>query len=350
VDAYNHGRYDNWLPAKRVRHKNLAELPLTLGHYTREDIPFYYALADAFTVCDQNFCSAMTCTRPNRLFFWTGTIREKQDQQSKAHIRNEDEGYGTEHWKTFPERLEDHGISWKFYQNDIACGGGFTGDERAWLANFGCNPLEWFAAYNVKFSSRYTRSLEKQLSRLPRQISALEQKMAGLQPPDSTRSKISAALAKKRRVLRTAQEEAAACSRENFDKLTDREKSLFRRAFSTNEADPDFHSLVKLAYRDNGAARELLVPRGDVLYQFRHDVEQGTLPTVSWLAGSQNLSDHPSAPWYGSLYVSEILDILTRDPEVWKKTIFLVTFDENDGYFDHVPPFVAPDPRDARTG
>jgi phospholipase C len=64
------------LHAKKVA--KYANAPGTFGHYTREDIPFYYALADALTVCDQNFCSVTTSTNPNRLFFWTGTIREQQ--------------------------------------------------------------------------------------------------------------------------------------------------------------------------------------------------------------------------------------------------------------------------------
>ena len=29
------------------------------------------------------------------------------------------------------------------------------------------------------------------------------------------------------------------------------------------------------------------------------------------------------------------MDALTANPEVWAKTIFLLNFDENDGYFDH---------------
>jgi phospholipase C len=82
-------------------------MPLTLGYYDREDIPFYYALADAFTVCDQNFCSSLTGTTPNRLYLWTGTIREKQDFDSKANVKNEDVDYGKwAKWKTFPERLD----------------------------------------------------------------------------------------------------------------------------------------------------------------------------------------------------------------------------------------------------
>lgn len=53
---------------------------------------------------------------------------------------------------------------------------------------------------------------------------------------------------------------------------------------------------------------------------------------------------------YGTWYVSEALDILTKNPEVWKKTIFVLTYDENDGYFDHQPPFVVPNPDDPTSG
>jgi len=74
------------------------------------------------------------------------------------------------------------------------------------------------------------------------------------------------------------------------------------------------------------------------------------LPTVSWLSAPQNFSDHPSSAWYGAWYVSEVLDILTQNPEVWKKTIFILTYDENDGYFDHVPPFTAPHSHKPGTG
>ena len=92
------------------------------------------------------------------------------------------------------------------------------------------------------------------------------------------------------------------------------------------------------------------VPKGDIFHQFRQDVKKGTLPTVSWLIAPQHFSDHPASPWYGAWYLSETMDILTQNPEVWKKTIFILAYDENDGYFDHVPPFVAPNPEKAETG
>ncbi|HEX5553664.1 MAG TPA: alkaline phosphatase family protein, partial [Chitinophagaceae bacterium] len=167
---------------------------------------------------------------------------------------------------------------------------------------------------------------------------------------DTSRRKIQAAIGKKQEVLDRAGKEIVAWSRENFDKLSPKARDLYRRAFTINDQDPDFHDLATLSYKDGGVDRELPVPKGDVLRQFREDVSTGNLPTVSWLCSAQNFSDHPSAPWYGSLYVSEVMDILTKDPEVWRKTIFIVTFDENDGYFDHVPPFVAPDPLHPETG
>lgn len=50
----------------------------------------------------------------------------------------------------------------------------------------------------------------------------------------------------------------------------------------------------------------------------------------------------PSSPVQGSWFIQEILDALTAVPEVWSKTVFLINFDENDGYFDHVPSPSAP--------
>jgi phospholipase C len=135
-----------------------------------------------------------------------------------------------------------------------------------------------------------------------------------------------------------------------FAKLTPEEQELHLRAFTTNVGDPDFHTMAELAYTDGATQRDMAVPKGDPLHQFREDVLHGKLPTVSWLSAPERFSDHPQSPWYGAWYVSEVMDILTKDPEVWKKTIFILTYDENDGYFDHIPPYVAPDPRDATTG
>ncbi|RYG21882.1 DUF756 domain-containing protein, partial [bacterium] len=113
---------------------------------------------------------------------------------------------------------------------------------------------------------------------------------------------------------------------------------------------PDYRSLTTLKYDDDGTEREVQVPKGDTLHQFRKDVGSGQLPAVSWIVAPCNFSDHPGAAWYGAWYVSEVMNILTEVPEVWKKTIFVLCYDENDGYFDHVPPFTAPHPLRPETG
>jgi phospholipase C len=347
VDANNFGKYDKWLTAKKSGNKNYSDMPLTLGYYTREDLPFNYGMADAFTVCDQNFCSAMTSTTPNRSFFWTGKITHDEDGIAKANIRNSDYSFGKLPWVTFPELLEENNIAWKFYQNDLDCGGGMVGDERAWLSNFGCNLLEFFKAYNVKFSDRYVKNLQKQTETLPDQINKLQEKT----PTDeATAIKVRESIKKKQEVLDNARSELSKWNKESYDKLTDQQKNLYRSAFTINSNDANFRSLAELTYEDKGEKRKLTVPKGDLLHQFRQDVNTGKLPTVSWLASPENFSDHPTAPWYGAWYVSEVLDILTKNPEVWKKTIFIVTYDENDGYFDHIPPFSIPDSKIPGTG
>jgi len=347
VDAYNSGKYDQWLTAKRSGNKKYADMPLTMGYYNRKDLPFNYSMADAFTICDQNFSSAMTSTTPNRSFFMTGKIMGMEDGLPKANIRNNDFSYGKMPWKTFPELLEENNIPWKFYQNELDCGGGFTGDERAWLSNFGCNLLEFFAVYNVKFSPRYIRSLQKLADELPGEINKLQE----LSPSsDEAAKKTRAEIVKKQDVLDNAVVELKKWNKETFEKLSAKEKKLYQNAFVINDGDPSYRSVSRLRYTEANTERELTVPAGDILYQFRKDVTEGNLPAVSWFAGPQNFSDHPSAPWYGAWYVSEVLDILTKNPEVWKKTIVIFTYDENDGYFDHIPPFSIPDNNKPGTG
>ena len=349
IDAFNDGKYDQWLKAKKSNNKLYSEMPLTLGYYNREDIPFNYDMADAFTVCDQHFSSALTSTWPNRLYMWAGTIRNEKNGNSRAYVRN-DIPYEEANIKTFPERLEEHGISWRVYQNDLATGGGFSGEERAWLANFICNILEYLPQYNVKASVRYVKGLQNLAETLPKEIADLQSQVNSPGIADKVAEKVGKEIIKKKEILNDTEQGLLKWGKESFNKLSQHQKNLYNRAFTTNVGDSDFHKLETLRYVENGEQRELLIPKGDALYQFRKDVDAGTLPTVSWLVPSQNLSDHPSAPWYGSWYTSEILDILTKNPEIWKKTIFILTYDENDGYFDHVPPFVAPDPKNPQRG
>ncbi|HEY3403680.1 MAG TPA: phospholipase C, phosphocholine-specific [Ohtaekwangia sp.] len=348
TDARNGGRYDKWLEAKKSGHPEYNHMPLTMGYYNRQDVPFYYSLADAFTVCDQNFCSSLTGTTPNRLYLWTGKTRD--DDQTVARIRNEETDYDSEaRWKTFPERLEENNISWKIYQNEISVGVGFEGEEDAWLSNFGDNPIEFFEQYHVRFHPAFMKYLPQKIEWLRKEINAGEEKAKTL-PEGEELTRLKRLLERGRKELEASLIHIEKYTPENYEKLSTFEKSLHKKAFDTNTGDADYHEVTSLKYSDNGTEREMKIPKGDVLYQFREDVKNGKLPAVSWLVAPENFSDHPGAPWYGAWYLSETMDILTQNPEVWKKTIFILCYDENDGYFDHVPPFVPPVQGDVKSG
>jgi phospholipase C len=67
------------------------------------------------------------------------------------------------------------------------------------------------------------------------------------------------------------------------------------------------------------------------------DVQNGRLPSVSWVVAPEAYTEHPAWPaGYGAWYTAELLNALTSVPEVWSKTALIITFDENDGFFDHV--------------
>jgi phospholipase C len=348
VDAWNGGGHDGWIDAKRSGNHEYSSVPMTMGHYTREDLPFYYALADAFTVCDQNYCAVMTSTTPNRSTFWTGTIRDRQSTESKVYMRNEQYERLQMPWKTYPERLQEAGISWKFYQNELTYSG-LTGDHDAWLGNFGCNVLEFFGAYNIEAYPGFPLALQAESAALNEEIAKLEDQVAKETDPEAV-ANLHPRIERAKTRIAELQAQIPGTGAERYHQLTDAQRKLHHAAFVTNGASPDFHELEQLPFTDDDEPQTMVVPKGDILFQFRKDVNEGKLPAVSWLTAPEKFSDHPTSPWYGAWYVSEAMDILTKNPEVWKKTIFILTYDENDGYFDHAPSYVAADPKRPETG
>jgi phospholipase C len=83
---------------------------------------------------------------------------------------------------------------------------------------------------------------------------------------------------------------------------------------------------------------------GGFLASLKADIVNGTLPQVSWIVAPADYSEHPgpSSPVQGGWYTQEVLNALTQDPEIWSKTVLIINFDENDGFFDHMPPPCAP--------
>jgi phospholipase C len=232
--SWDNGKMDGFVSSRLAINSNDAAL--TMGYYTRADIPYYYALADAFTLCDNYFCSVIGPTDPNRLY----TVAASLDPDGKnggpvlqTIVANRAAFYGRLTYTTMPEQLQARGISWKVYSSpDETILGGLLSD----------NVLSYFKNF---------------------------------QDPASV---------------------------------------LHQNAFG-----PQFP------------------------VDFLSDVVSGNLPQVSWLIGSILTSDHPPAPsLFGENILSLIISALMANPVLWAKTALFVTYDENGGFFDHVPPVTAP--------
>jgi phospholipase C len=199
--------------------------PLAMGYYSRNDLSFYYALADAFTVCDHYFCSVIGPTDPNRLYAMSAWLDPAGTEGGPilSTSTTRVERFQTLSWTTMPEQLQARGISWKVYGSSDG--------------NYGDNVLPYFKQY-------WSNS------------------------------------------------------------------QLFANALT-----PSYPGT------------------------FQSDVADGTLPQVSWVLAPLIASEHPPAPEiYGETVAASVLNTLVSNPSVWAKTALFITYDENGGFFDHVPP------------
>jgi len=213
---------------------------LTMGYYTRADLPYYYALADAFTLCDGYHCSVMGPTHPNRLMQMSGTLDPAGMAGGPVIETNQSpSALFSVHWDTMPEVLEDAGISWKYY-----------------------NPAG--SLYSIESMRSVGLTTD---SVLP-----------------------------------------------YFSQYENPASPLYQKAFL-----PTFPA------------------------DFAADVRSGTLPQVSWISTPVGYDEHPPAPSFlGEWFTSQVLGALVANPAVWSKTVLFHMYDENDGFFDHVAPPVAP--------
>lgn len=229
--AWDHGRMNDWCNVKQNH---------ALGYYAEGDVPFQFALARAFTICDHYHCATQTGTNTNRLFLFTG----HNDPLGAAGGPSTDNSHddfnpdpSTDYlWTTYPERLQAAGVSWQVYQN--------------MADNFTDNSLAGFRTFRNAWYGRQGYS-----------------------------------------------------------------QALRERGVSTRDLD-----LLKA------------------------DVLANRLPQVSWVVATAEGSEHPgpSSPASGADYIARVLDALTANPDSWSKTVLLINFDENDGFFDHMPPPAVP--------
>src|SRR3984957_4379526 len=136
-EARNGGRWDNWVPAKTEQ---------TMGYFTRDEIPFQYAVADAFTICDGYHQAIMAPTSPNRMYFWTGTSSGWTANPGDYTVDFGPDA-GTAEVATYPELLQRAGISWQGYTNDQV--GASGSDPDYFLGDYGDNPLWFYQQYNT---------------------------------------------------------------------------------------------------------------------------------------------------------------------------------------------------------
>ncbi|HWA30689.1 MAG TPA: phospholipase C, phosphocholine-specific [Rhizomicrobium sp.] len=257
IDSLDH----SWKGSQEVwkNHNIWIEMkgPLTMGYFTRGDIPFYYALADAFTICDAYHCSIFGPTNPNRLFLFTGTnglsigndglqaIQNPPDEPNEyADPAYDSKNFAAYTWPTYAERLQAAGVDWRVYQE---------------FDNYGDNGLAYFAN--------------------------------------------------------------------------------FRGANANGDLMKRGRGWPKGSNKANAA-----ISRGEHLIRaFADDVARDRLPQVSWIVAPYIVCEHPAAPpGYGEAFTARLLTALASHPDVWAKTAFILNYDENDGFFDHVPPPVPP--------
>ncbi len=122
--SWDNGAMDNFVPAHIAA--NGVNGPYTMGYYTREDIPFQWALAENFTICDNYHCSVLGPTWPNRLYHWSAWIDPQGVGGGPITSNIDPTPY---EWESYPEALTDAGVSWQVYQE---------------VDNYECNPLEMF--------------------------------------------------------------------------------------------------------------------------------------------------------------------------------------------------------------
>lgn len=257
-----------------------AKTAATMAYYDRRDIPLHYELADTFTVCDAYHSSVHTSTSPNRNHLWSGKTGFEANGERAVGNDAYDEGTHPGYdWSTYAERLEKAGRSWRTYTE--------------W-ENFTDNQIEFYATFKA--------IARKALARTGGHT-YMEAFYAAVRDTDDA--------AERERMLGLLEEGVVT--------LTRHERSLFERGLRRVET-------------------------GTLADEFAKDVAAGTLPEVSYLVPSAIDSEHPSvsSPVHSATVVYKILDALGRNPDVWRHTAVLINYDENDGFFDHVPPPVAP--------
>ena len=115
-ECWNGGRMDAWVKVHTSAAQEGPKGAMTMGYYTRAQLPFHWALADQFTLGDAYHSSILGPTHPNRLMAMSGTIDPTGAHGGPvvATSGSDDTAWNCT-WTTVQELLEDKGVSWKVY-------------------------------------------------------------------------------------------------------------------------------------------------------------------------------------------------------------------------------------------
>jgi phospholipase C len=149
--SWNNGAMDAFMTA-HLAADGAQNGPVTMGYFTSNELAFYYALADAFTVCDGYFCSVLGPTDPNRLMGMSASIDPNGTNGGPVVVTFSDRiaEYGQLSWETMPEALLKAGVSWKVYNDPTGL--------------LGLSPLPYFSIYNDIFSLTGLELISKALT------------------------------------------------------------------------------------------------------------------------------------------------------------------------------------------
>ena len=226
--SWNNGKNDRFYEIHARDQWDGPAAPDIMGFYGQQDIPYHWALAKAYTLCDMYFCSVIGPTSPNRCFSVSASIGQ-DGRKGGPCIETVFDANGIKgdfQWTTMPEQLQARKITWKSYTEAVG----------------------------------------------------------------------------------------------QFDNVF-----------------PAFRQ-----FRNNSRLNALGI-KPTYPNDFTADLKKDALPAVSWVQLSFLESEHAAnPPGKGEAGIDRFLRLLWKYPKVWKKTAVIVNYDENGGFFDHVPPPVAP--------
>jgi phospholipase C len=278
--CWNDGQMDGWVRT-HVMADTSAAGPYTMGYYTQEDIPFHWALANAFTLCDNYHCSIMGPTDPNRTYYMSGWI-DPDNTGGGPVISNSDMNVNSPWgWKSMAEFLQGAAVPWKVYQS-------FT-SQAAWQA--GTQPTSVSTYGDLCLNEGYN----------------MFKYYSGVQGWASNNA--------------TAWARATACST-LWGPNGDGTGLCGQDSSKTNP-----YTGQPFTYMEN----------------FEEDCYDGNLPLVSWILTYGDVTEHPNyLPAAGAEFIANKITAMAANEDIWNSTVFVLNYDENDGRFDHVVPPTPP--------